>query len=132
MSVVLDANVLIAATVTDHVRHDVVESWFSRRSELFATCPVIQGALVRLLPEASSGGGGGKTRIAGVVPVRHRAAGPPRTLPKPGRGAGHGNTHRDQGNRHGVPSPVVRGGLPAGGRCTAARDRCQGVRRRHP
>ena len=49
MTVLLDANVLIAATVTDHVHHDVVESWLGERSEAFATCPVTQGALVRFL-----------------------------------------------------------------------------------
>lgn len=49
MTVLLDANVLIAVTVTDHVHHDVVESWFSRRMEPFATCPVTQGALVRFM-----------------------------------------------------------------------------------
>ena len=49
MTVLLDANLLIAVTVTDHVHHDVAESWFSRRSEPFATCPVTQGALVRFL-----------------------------------------------------------------------------------
>jgi uncharacterized protein len=45
----LDANVLIAVTVTDHVHHDLVEEWFTGRSEAFATCPVTQGALVRFL-----------------------------------------------------------------------------------
>ena len=49
MTVLLDSNVLIAATVADHVHHDVVESWFSQRAEPFATCPITQGALVRFL-----------------------------------------------------------------------------------
>ncbi|WP_104524887.1 TA system VapC family ribonuclease toxin [Blastococcus atacamensis] len=49
MTVLLDANVLIAVTVTDHVHHDLAESWLSRRSEPFATCPLTQGALVRFL-----------------------------------------------------------------------------------
>jgi toxin-antitoxin system PIN domain toxin len=45
----LDANALIALTVTDHIHHDVVEDWFSARTEPFATCPVTQGALIRFL-----------------------------------------------------------------------------------
>lgn len=49
MTVLLDANALIALTVTDHVHHDVMEDWFTQRSEPFATCPVTQGALVRFL-----------------------------------------------------------------------------------
>src|SRR3954453_21039535 len=49
MATLLDANALIALTVTDHVHHDVMESWFTARSEAFATCPVTQGALVRFL-----------------------------------------------------------------------------------
>ena len=49
MTVLLDANVLIAVTVTDHVHHDVAESWLAELSEPFATCPMTQGALVRFL-----------------------------------------------------------------------------------
>lgn len=49
MTVLLDANVLIALTVSDHVHHELVENWFAERSEAFATCPVTQGALVRFL-----------------------------------------------------------------------------------
>ena len=49
MTVLLDANVLIALTVTDHVHHELAEQWFSERSEPFATCPLTQGALVRFL-----------------------------------------------------------------------------------
>lgn len=59
MTVLLDANVLIALTVTDHVHHDLVETWFAGRSEPFATCPVTEGALVRLLLRS-----GGTTRDA--------------------------------------------------------------------
>jgi toxin-antitoxin system PIN domain toxin len=43
----LDANVLIALTVTDHVHHDVAEQWFTSAADAFATCPISQGALLR-------------------------------------------------------------------------------------
>jgi toxin-antitoxin system PIN domain toxin len=52
VTVLLDANVLIAVTVTDHVHHDVVEDWFTRRSEPFATCPLTEGAFLRFLLRA--------------------------------------------------------------------------------
>lgn len=49
MTVLLDANVLIALLVDDHVHHAVAESWFAGMSDNFATCPVTQGSLMRLL-----------------------------------------------------------------------------------
>ncbi|MCY7365090.1 MAG: PIN domain-containing protein [Frankiaceae bacterium] len=47
MTDLLDANVLIALTVADHVHHDVAERWFVGATDSFATCPVTQGALLR-------------------------------------------------------------------------------------
>ena len=49
MTTLLDANVLIALVVSDHVHHDSAESWFARLDDSFATCPITQGGLVRLL-----------------------------------------------------------------------------------
>ena len=49
MTVLLDANVLIALLVDDHVHHETAESWFVDLSENFATCPITQGSLMRLL-----------------------------------------------------------------------------------
>lgn len=49
MTVLLDANVLIALLVDDHVHHAAAENWFVGLSEGFATCPITQGSLVRLL-----------------------------------------------------------------------------------
>ncbi len=43
----LDANVLIALFDADHIHHGQVRAWFLRRSEGFATCPIVEGALVR-------------------------------------------------------------------------------------
>ncbi|WP_152362609.1 TA system VapC family ribonuclease toxin [Microlunatus speluncae] len=48
MTVLLDANVLIALTVADHVHHEPAESWFAD-NDRFATCPITEGSLVRLL-----------------------------------------------------------------------------------
>lgn len=49
MTVLLDANVLIALLVADHVHHPAAEAWFTGLDSNFATCPVTQGSLVRLL-----------------------------------------------------------------------------------
>jgi hypothetical protein len=49
VTVLLDANVLIALLVEDHVHHAAAENWFAGMSSNFATCPVTQGSLLRLL-----------------------------------------------------------------------------------
>ena len=49
MAVLLDANVLIALLVDDHVHHAAAESWFAGLGENFATCPITEGSLTRLL-----------------------------------------------------------------------------------
>jgi uncharacterized protein len=49
VTVLLDANVLIALLVSDHVHHDAAESWISGGTANFATCPITQGSLIRLL-----------------------------------------------------------------------------------
>ena len=49
MTVLLDANVLIALLVDDHVHHEAAESWFTDMAGNFATCPITQGSLMRLL-----------------------------------------------------------------------------------
>lgn len=52
MTVLLDASVLIPLAVIDHVHHDDAEAWFAALEEQFATCPVTQGALIRLVVRA--------------------------------------------------------------------------------
>jgi toxin-antitoxin system PIN domain toxin len=49
LTVLLDANVLVALTVSDHVHHRAAETWFAGSDAPFATCPITQGSLVRLL-----------------------------------------------------------------------------------
>ena len=52
MTALLDANVLIALVVTEHVHHDAAADWFSSFDDGFATCPMTQGSLVRFLLSA--------------------------------------------------------------------------------
>ena len=49
MTTLLDANVLVALVVSDHVHHDAAGDWWAAHRGAFATCPITQGALVRLL-----------------------------------------------------------------------------------
>ncbi len=49
MTVLLDANVLIALLVGEHIHHAAAEDWFLGLDETFATCPVTQGSLIRFL-----------------------------------------------------------------------------------
>lgn len=52
MTTLLDANVLIALVVTDHVHHDAAVNWLRSFDRGFATCPITQGSLVRFLVRA--------------------------------------------------------------------------------
>ncbi len=49
MTTLLDANALIALLVTDHVHHDAAEAWFVESETRFATCPITEGSVIRLL-----------------------------------------------------------------------------------
>jgi len=53
----LDANVLIALGDRDHVHYAAARRWFTQRGDTpFATCPITQGALLRILMQRSGGG----------------------------------------------------------------------------
>lgn len=45
----LDANVLVALAVDDHVHHEAAMAWFLDETSAFATTPITQGTLLRLL-----------------------------------------------------------------------------------
>lgn len=49
MTHLLDSNVLVALTVGDHVHHQASTTWFAGFTGTWATCPITQGALLRLL-----------------------------------------------------------------------------------
>ena len=48
-AVLLDANVLVALADAAHVHHLAAVRWFSAGDAPFATCPITQSALMRLL-----------------------------------------------------------------------------------
>jgi uncharacterized protein len=50
VTALLDGNVLIALTIEDHVHHEPAEEWMAAQPDrLFATTPITQGTLLRLL-----------------------------------------------------------------------------------
>ena len=63
MSTLLDANVLVALVVDDHVHHEPAERWLARLASELSTCPVTEAALVRLLLRE----GVATTTAAGVI-----------------------------------------------------------------
>lgn len=69
----LDANLLIALVVEDHVHHGPAEKWSAGRSRPFATCPITQGSLLRFLVREGASGAEAR-RFLGEVCLdgRHR------------------------------------------------------------
>lgn len=49
MTVLLDGNTLVALTTADHVHHSAAVGWFRRLDDEFATTPITQGTLLRLV-----------------------------------------------------------------------------------
>jgi len=66
VTVLLDANLLIALLVDDHVHHVAAENWFVGISGNFATCPVTQGSLIRLLIREGQSAATAQAVLSGV------------------------------------------------------------------
>lgn len=49
MTILLDGNVLVALIDRAHVHHEAAVRWFGEQSGMFATCPITQGTLMRML-----------------------------------------------------------------------------------
>lgn len=57
MKALLDVNVLVALFDPDHVHHDAAHEWFAaHRQEGWATCPLTENGLVRILSTPSYAG----------------------------------------------------------------------------
>lgn len=66
MTALLDANVLIALVVTDHVHHDAAAEWLSAFDAGFATCPITQGSLVRFLMRAGQSAAAARDVVSAI------------------------------------------------------------------
>jgi toxin-antitoxin system PIN domain toxin len=69
VTTLLDGNVLVALVVEDHVHHEAVRDWFDPEVP-FATCPITQGALLRLLIRFGASGLDAATVLAGLTGQR--------------------------------------------------------------
>jgi toxin-antitoxin system PIN domain toxin len=67
VTVLLDANVLIALLVDDHVHHPAAENWFAEMSGKFATCPITQGSLMRLLIREGQSAAAARAVLSGTT-----------------------------------------------------------------
>lgn len=52
----LDASLLIALAIADHVHHEPAEQWSVTHAAPLATCPMTQGSLVRFLVRSGASG----------------------------------------------------------------------------
>ncbi|HEX6472958.1 MAG TPA: TA system VapC family ribonuclease toxin [Streptosporangiaceae bacterium] len=66
MTVLLDANVLIALVVDDHVHHDAAERWLTGHDGRIATCPITEGSLVRLLVREGQSAGTAQAVVSAI------------------------------------------------------------------
>ncbi|MGH3642869.1 MAG: TA system VapC family ribonuclease toxin [Mycobacterium sp.] len=72
MTTLLDANVLVALVVAEHVHHDAAADWLSTSDTNFATCPITQGSLVRFLLRSGHSASAARDVVAAVGGVsRH-------------------------------------------------------------
>lgn len=72
MTILLDGNVLIALTVEDHLHHIQAETWMAGQTPVeFATTPITQGTLLRLLIRNS-------VRAADAIELMTRTTADPR------------------------------------------------------
>ena len=67
MTVLLDANVLIALLVSDHVHHHAAERWLASAGHSIATCPITEGSLVRLLIREGQSGETAKVVLSALA-----------------------------------------------------------------
>jgi toxin-antitoxin system PIN domain toxin len=67
VTVLLDANVLIALLVSDHVHHRAAEQWLAGTGSSIATCPITEGSLVRLLIREGQSGETAKAVLSALA-----------------------------------------------------------------
>lgn len=66
MTVLLDANVLIALVVAEHVHHDAAADWLMASDTGFASCPMTQGSLVRFLVRSGQSAAAARDVVSAV------------------------------------------------------------------
>lgn len=73
MTCLLDSNVLVALVQENHVHSQRAGAWFQGLDEPYATCPITQGALLRLLLRGGVSPADARCSLESVVgDERHR------------------------------------------------------------
>ncbi|AVQ12211.1 PIN domain protein [Leptospira santarosai] len=68
MGYLLDVNVLIALSDSNHIFHEKVWRWFDRKARnSWATCPITQNALVRIMSHFSYPGSPGGVGVVSAI-----------------------------------------------------------------
>lgn len=80
MTVLLDANVLIALVVAEHVHHDAAADWLMASDTGFATCPMTQGSLVRFLVRSGQSAAAARDVVSAVSARAATNSGPMHSL----------------------------------------------------
>jgi uncharacterized protein len=66
VTALLDANVLIALVVAEHVHHEAAAEWLSAFDTQFATCPITQGRLIRFLVRAGQSAASARDVVSAI------------------------------------------------------------------
>lgn len=66
MTHLLDANLLVALLVEDHVHNDHARGWFGT-GRTFATCPITQGSLLRFLVRTGAQAADARAALAALT-----------------------------------------------------------------
>lgn len=73
MTFLLDSNVLVSLVQQNHVHAERAGAWFQGADEPYATCPITQGALLRLLLRGGVSPADARASLGSVVgDARHR------------------------------------------------------------
>ncbi|AXR61660.1 TA system VapC family ribonuclease toxin [Leptospira mayottensis] len=68
MGYLLDVNVLVALSDSNHIFHEKTWQWFDRKAKnSWATCPITQNALVRIISRSSYPGSPGGIEVASAI-----------------------------------------------------------------
>lgn len=74
MSFLLDVNVLVALIDPAHVAHDDAHRWFAARQKGFATCPITENGVIRIIGHARYPHSPGTVEVAKIVSQFKRLA----------------------------------------------------------
>jgi len=80
-TILLDGNVLVALVDEAHVHHAQARAWFSKMTGGFATCPITQGTLLRLMMHVSGLDAGQATTVLAALTSHARHHFWPDSLP---------------------------------------------------